>query len=336
MGIDGDRMNQLNQRISINYFVKITFLFFIFCGGNVKAKIPKNFSSERASFSVKFNDEISPYRVTGTFVLPNDVIDIEVIDSGTNQNYQLKISGGKLSQAANKKWRWQAPAQKGLYPLVISEKMTSDSITLNIFVMVPINEVKGEYLNCYRIGEYPKTALKNQKIYEPPAGFIEVTEETEQTFISPHFRLSQFICKQECDSLKYLVLQERLILKLELILEKVNEKGIACNTFHVMSGYRTPHYNQAIGNVKYSRHCWGDAADIFIDQNPQDDMMDDLNKDGKIDHKDAKVLYDIIDEMYGKPWYEKFIGGLGRYKKTTTHGPFVHIDVRGHRARWGD
>lgn len=329
-------MNQFNQRVCINCCLKIILLFFIFGGDNLTAKIPENFSPEKASFSVKFKDKISPYRAIGVFTLPNEILDLEVIDSGKNQNYQLKISGGKLKQTASKKWQWQAPGQKGLYPLVIHENTSSDSMMLNIFVMVPIEAVKGEYLNCFRIGEYPKTALKNLKIYEPPQGFIEVTTATEATFISPHFKLSQFLCKQDCDSLKYLVLDERLILKLELILEKVNEAGYACSTIHIMSGYRTPHYNQAIGNVKYSRHCWGDAADIFIDQNPKDEIMDDLNRDGKIDHKDAKVLYDIIDKMYGKPWYEKFIGGLGRYKKTTSHGPFVHIDVRGTRARWGD
>ena len=103
-----------------------------------------------------------------------------------------------------------------------------------------------------------------------------------------------------------------------------------------MSGYRTPYYNKAIGNVKYSRHIYGGAADIFIDENPKDNMMDDLNRDAKIDYKDAAVLYEIIDKLYGKPFYQGLVGGLARYEKTDCHGPFVHIDVRGRRARWGD
>jgi hypothetical protein len=329
-------MNQFNQRISINCILKFVVLFFILYWGDLNAGSPEKFSSQRASFSVKFKDEILPYRVMGVFVLPNEIVTLEVIDLGQNQNYQIKISNRNLNQINAKKWRWQAPAQKGLYPLIINQDGSSESITLNVFVMIPSKELKGEYLNCYRIGEYPKVALKNMQIYKPPKGFIEVSKELEGTLISPHFKLNQFLCKQECDSSRYLVLEERLILKLELILEKVNEKGYACNTFHIMSGYRTPHYNQSIGNVKYSRHCWGGAADIFIDENPKDNMMDDLNKDGKIDLKDAKVLYDIIDEMYSKPWYEIFVGGLGKYKKTASHGPFVHVDVRGYRARWRD
>jgi hypothetical protein len=62
--------------------------------------------------------------------------------------------------------------------------------------------------------------------------------------------------------------------------------------------------------------------------------MDDLNKDGKIDRRDADVLYEIIDKEYGKPYYERFIGGLGRYDWNDYHGPFVHVDVRGKRVRW--
>ena len=30
------------------------------------------------------------------------------------------------------------------------------------------------------------------------------------------------------------------------------------------------------GNVKYSQHVYGGAADIFIDENPKDEMMDDF------------------------------------------------------------
>jgi len=63
--------------------------------------------------------------------------------------------------------------------------------------------------------------------------------------------------------------------------------------------------------------------------------MDDLNGDGRIDWRDASILYKIIDDRYGIQSYTLFIGGLGRCKKTPAHGPFVHVDVRGRRSRWG-
>ena len=56
--------------------------------------------------------------------------------------------------------------------------------------------------------------------------------------------------------------------------------------------------------------------------------------DGKIDIKDADVLYRLFDAMAGEPWYRHFIGGLASYKANDYHGPFVHVDERGYRARW--
>jgi hypothetical protein len=294
------------------------------------------FSSEKAGFTVRFNDETSPYRVMSIFVLPLENLVIGVQDPGPGGPYSMETSDGIIIPGTAARWSWQAPDKPGLSFLRIIHPASHDSILLNVFVMVPYDRLQGEELNGYRFGKYPTIPLKQLPIYRPPRGFIEVTEENLETPVSPHFQLKDFICKQDGDYPKYLVLKEKLLLKLELILEKVNEQGISCRTFHIMSGYRTPYYNKLIGNVKYSRHLWGGAADIFIDENPEDGMMDDLNGDGQINFRDAGVLYDIIDRMYGKPWYQRFLGGLGRYEKSNNHGPFVHVDVRGFRARWGN
>lgn len=303
--------------------------FFLFMGS------ANGYNSEKAGFSVKFKDVTSPYKIISIFVLPEEEFTIETQQERGNNRYVMKTLSGKLLLEEVNKWRWQAPSEKGIYTIKISHDRSMDSITLNIFVMVPFSELKGEYLNGYRIGTYPNIPWRKLPIYKPPRGFIEITKENKETFISPHFKLKQFLCKQEGGYPKYVVMREKLLLKLELILEIVNEKGFQASTFNILSGYRTPYYNEVIGNVKYSRHQYGGAADIFIDENPRDGMMDDLNKDGRIDYRDAAILYNIIDELYGKPWYKPFIGGLGRYKKTAAHGPFVHIDVREFHARWG-
>jgi hypothetical protein len=202
--------------------------------------------------------------------------------------------------------------------------------------MVPLNRVEDGFLNGYRIGHYPTVALRQQPIYTPPRGLIEVTLENENTLVSPHFRLRQFLCKQDGDYPKYMVLDARLLTALELFLEKANAHGYQARTLTVMSGYRTPYYNRAIGNsTTYSRHVWGDAADIFIDENPKDGRMDDLNQDGEIDSHDAEVLYDLIESGYESRFQSLLVGGLARYRETSSHGPFVHVDVRGVTARWG-
>jgi hypothetical protein len=328
-------MNKYLRKIANLFRQKIRIIIFNILCLSIINGFAYDFAAGKATFSIKFKDEISPYRIIGVFVLPKEKLTIEALDPAKNGQYLLKSSISNINKIKENRWQWLVPQEKGLYQLIVQNTQTMDSIVMNIFVMVPYKELEGEYLNSYRIGQYPTIPLKQLPIYKPPKGFIEVTKENEDTYISPHFKLKQFLCKQVSNYPKYLVLRERLLLKLELILEKVNEKGYKCNSFHIMSGYRTPYYNKAIGDVKYSRHVYGGAADIFIDENPKDGMMDDLNKDGKINYKDAELIYDIIDGMYGKPWYEIFIGGLGRYKKTASHGPFVHVDVRGFRARWG-
>jgi len=294
------------------------------------------YNTGKADFSIKFKDELSSYRKMSVFVLPGEVLTFEILDTKQRIHYVLDSSAGSIKDFTPNKWRWISPLEKGLYILQFTHQESQDSITIHVFVMVPYDQLNGEYLNGYRIGNYPAFPSKQKSLYKFPKGFIEVTRKNEETYVSPHFKLKQFLCKQSSNYPKYIVLRERLILKLELILEHINKKGYKADTFHVMSGYRTPYYNQLIGNVKYSRHLFGGAADVFIDENPRDGAMDDLNKDGRINYLDAALVYNVIDELYGRPWYMMFVGGLGWYRKTASHGPFVHVDVRGFRARWGD
>jgi len=304
--------------------------------GTAIAQPPGDFSDGKVSFAVKVRGEVTEYRVLAVSVLPEAALSIQVVRPAGGDKYEATGPDGKLQATGESSWEWQAPAAKGLYPLTIRSVVRGETMRLNVFVIVPLSRVKDGSLNGYRIGAYPTVPLRGLKIYRPPRGFIEVTPDNIDTQVSPHFTLRQFLCKQAGDYPKYLILRERLLLKLELLLQQFNAAGYRAAGFQVMSGYRTPFYNRSIGNVKYSRHVYGGAADIFVDENPTDGAMDDLNKDGKIDVYDAAVLYDLIDGLYGKDSYERFVGGLGRYKKTASHPPFVHVDVRGFRARWGD
>jgi hypothetical protein len=296
----------------------------------------QTFSPQKPGFSITVNDIEIPFEIMSVFALPDKKLKIAVPKHYAAEEFHLYSPAGKIIPATSRHWDWRVPSKPGHYLLKIVNVDQQRAMSLNIFVMTPFDPKNGEYLNGFQIGKYPQFVFKKLGIYKPPRGFVEVTPQNEDTFVSPHFKLKQFLCKQDGGYPKYMVLREKLLLKLELILEKANEKGYRCDTFHIMSGYRTPYYNKAIGNVKYSRHIYGGAADIFIDENPKDGMMDDLNRDGKINYRDAAVLYRIIDELYGKKFYEPLLGGLARYKKTSSHGPFVHVDVRGRRARWGD
>jgi hypothetical protein len=110
--------------------------------------------------------------------------------------------------------------------------------------------------------------------------------------------------------------------------------GFAAKGLHVMSGYRTPQYNGpgGKGRAKFSRHTYGDAADVWLDDDG-DGQMDDLNRDGRVDTKDAEVLASAVERVEQRE--PELVGGYGVYRANRVHGPFVHIDVRGTPARWG-
>lgn len=222
---------------------------------------------------------------------------------------------------------WRSPAKAGNHNLIItSGEMTVAKIT--IFVLEPSTKIDERgFLGKYRIGKYPRNT---------PHGFIKLQKGEGRLAISPSFNVGQFLCKQQPRVWpKYLLVSEDNLHRLEVLLKDLNDKNITdANTFFIMSGYRTPFYNTAIGSAKFSRHMYGDAADIYIDTKPRDGVMDDINRDGKINKKDANYLYDHAQKLFITAESVQS-GGLGSYRANAVHGPFVHSDSRGNIARWG-
>jgi hypothetical protein len=291
------------------------------------------FNTKTASFAITFHDEISAYRDTAMVVMPGADVVFNAT-GGPPGDYAASTADGSLVQQGAHQWKWTAPNHPGTYLITFDGPARQDAIAVHAFAMVPATEVKGGMLNGYRIGEYP-VPLKGNPLYAPPPGFIEVTKENQDTKLSPHFTLKQFLCKEDTTKTfpKYVLFKERLPLKLEAVLERVNAMGFAVDTLHVMSAFRTPYYNHAIGDVPYSMHQWGSAADIYIDPLKQDRMAD-LNRDGRVDLQDSKTLSDEIERLLATKDYARFQGGMGIYPGTSAHPPFVHVDVRGTAARW--
>jgi hypothetical protein len=299
-----------------------------------RAKAAGSFDARTAEFSIAFKGETSAYRVASAFVMPGTTLAVEAVD-GPPGEYRFTADHGTFTAQTARAWKWKAPAAAGLYTLEIRGPGGKSEIALHVFVMVAASQVRNGVLNGYRIGRYPQKPLNGNPAYLPPPGFVEVTKKNEDTKLSPHFRLKQFLCKQDVSKSfpKYVVLEERLPLKLEAILAEVNDLGVKVDTLHVMSGYRTPFYNRAIGDVPYSTHQWGSAADVYVD--PEDEgRMEDLDGNHQVDVNDAKYLYDRIDELLVTKPFQRFQGGMGFYPGTLAHPPFVHVDVRGTKARW--
>jgi Peptidase M15 len=290
------------------------------------------FDSGRATFSITVNGLSIPYRVFAVYTMPGSTLEIRVPGAAGKD---AAITGDSRTAASESgTFRWTVRTSPGVEQLVVSSG--AERVRLNIFVMRPANSVRDGYLNGFRIGQYPAKPLHGNPVYLPPKGYVELNQETASLELSPHFSLSQFPSKQVPDEFpKYLVLRETLLIKLELLLEEINRRGIEADTLTIMSGYRTPYYNAAIGNVQYSRHVYGGAADIYVDVSPVDDVMDDLNGDGKSNYVDAQLLYTWANALFREPQNSHLAGGLGVYERNPAHGPFLHMDARGQRARWG-
>ena len=210
--------------------------------------------------------------------------------------------------------------------------------SINFITLLPFEDKVRGRLGDYRVGFWPEEKGRSRsEAYENPDGFVVVTPENQDLQVSEHFRLRDFLTHdQQGVWPKYLVLQEALVDKLELVITDLEAHGVAVSHMSVMSGFRTPQYNARGvgrgGRAKDSRHQFGDAADVFVDNN-EDGRMDDLNHDRRVDWRDAKVIVDAVERV--ERANPELAGGGGVYKATRAHGPFAHIDARGYRARWG-
>lgn len=289
---------------------------------------------EDAEFSLKINDIVMPYSVFSVFVMPNEAVEFEVLYAQSKRSYSFINDDSNATLTDTNRWQWRAPKKPGLTKVIIESPDKKQRMTINVFVKVPAGEVQGGKLKYYHIGHYPKPSqIKDSEHYIVPNGFVKVTPENENTKISPHFSLKEFVSKQRSKHPKYLFLQNKLLLKLEKIRKELILENIPVKNMVVMSGYRTPYYNKAIGNVKLSRHVFGDAADIFID-NDGDYRMDDINNDGKHSIGDAQAMAGIVESLAKRESFKGLLGGLGVYGPKSHRGAFIHVDTRGFKARW--
>jgi uncharacterized protein YcbK (DUF882 family) len=232
-----------------------------------------------------------------------------------------------------------APDQPGIYNLAVQIDQAMRQIdNLSVITLVPFSEKQAGKIGPYFLGNWPfeRGGKPKTPAYANPSGFIEVTPENENTYVSEHFRLRDFMTKGQANIWpKYLLLNPKLLDKLELTIQQLEASGHPVRRMTVMSGFRTPQYNHTGGNTEgranLSRHMYGDASDVFVD-NDGNGVMDDLNHDGRVDVGDAQVINDAVEKVERDN--PSLVGGVGVYSACCGHGPFAHIDVRGYRARW--
>lgn len=285
-----------------------------------------------AAFALRVGALVVPLRVMALAVLPGATVEIRR-DGPSGGPLSATAGSGRLLSAGPDAWKWTAPDRPGFHSVRFVSAQPVDTVQLTFMVARPATEVSNGSLNGYPIGAYRARPESMSAAYEPPRGFVEARPEDYDVMVSPNFRLGDFLCKAPGDP-RYLLVSPRLLVKLEALLAAVNQAGVSTPGLTVMSGYRTPAYNRAIGNTTdFSRHLWGDAADVYVDVDG-DGQMDDLNRDGRSDAGDARWLAGLVEGVMAAAELPMSPGGLAVYRRNAAHGPFLHLDARGYRARW--
>lgn len=262
-------------------------------------------------------------------VLPNEPIGLPMQFGGSTEGMRAQwiAFDGKANES---EMPWPnsgvvfAPSRPGSYWLAIKRGGIADTIgDLAFLVEHPMPNKMATGINGYHFGRWPKAA---EGIVPP--GFIEVTTRTSEFPLTPHLSMDDFVVHDGQDAFpKYLHVREPLLDKLELVIAEIAAmRGVspAMVKLNVASGFRSPAHNGELsGSAQDSRHMYGDAADVAID----------VNGDGKLTEIDARLVASAAEIVERK--HRDLVGGIGLYFTMEGEGwPYVHIDVRGHRARW--
>jgi uncharacterized protein YcbK (DUF882 family) len=234
---------------------------------------------------------------------------------------------------------FRAPQHPGIYKVAVGlGQITRPVRDLSVITLVPFEQKTRGRIGTYMLGSWPYETggTPRSARYANPSGFIEVTLENRDTHVSEHFRLRDFLTKDQGNVWpKYLLLDPKLLDKLELTIQELKRQGYDVKRMTVMSGFRTPRYNHSGGNTagraNLSRHIYGDAADVFVD-NDQNGWTDDVDRDGKVTLRDTEIVSRAAEKVERE--HPSLVGGIGTYSACCGHGPFTHVDVRGYRARW--
>ncbi len=219
------------------------------------------------------------------------------------------------------------PPKAGFYRLALLKSGQQRQVEgLTLAVLVPFEEKEGGMLRGYRIGTYLAERIRGKT--PPPEGFLEITPADVEISITRHLKVGDFLNHDQPGVWpSYAAVNPKLLDKLELVIAEIarwhGANAVANIEIDVHSGFRAPAHNRRIRRAaRDSQHQYGDAADVAID----------ANGDGKITAMDSRMVGLAVEIVELK--HPDLVGGLGIYTTGHSSTNYVHIDVRGRRARW--
>jgi hypothetical protein len=261
--------------------------------------------------------------------MPGDSVTLGVLpdSSWRTDSLEWSLSTGSPRRCLGASAGWRAPRGHGIFDLTVTD---GDRIQ-QYAIVVPVESCRWRTttLNSFPVGSYGDGTTREHN----PEYFIELHPADMERRLTTHLTLGQFLCHTEGNFPQYMVLQLSLLDKLEAVLAEVQKDYPEPLCIVSISGFRTPSYNARIGNeTSFSQHLYGGAADVWFDAFPANDLIEDLDRNKRVDVFDGEHLVAATRRVEARG--EARIGGVSAYRWTNTHGPFVHIDVRGSSATW--
>ena len=267
-----------------------------------------------------------------TFAMPSQEISypLDVHGDPTSLEYAWQRVGDTALTTRAKPLtgaRVVVPTKAGFYNLALvkdDQRRVVEGLTLA--VLVPFEEKEGGMLRGYRIGTYLSERVRGKT--PVPEGFLEITAADTAIPITGRLRVGDFLNHDQKGVWpSYAAVNPKLLDKLELVIAEIarwhGDQAVVNISVDVHSGFRTPDRNRRIRRAaKDSQHQYGDAADVAID----------ANGDGKLTAMDSRMVGLAVEIVELK--HPNLIGGLGIYTSGHASTNYVHIDVRGRRARW--
>lgn len=200
--------------------------------------------------------------------------------------------------------------------VVLGEEQIEE--VLGQFESLPFKELPSSYKENTLSDHAPYNKMLSNSTY-----YLVPSNEIYKRIVGP-YRIRNFMPKDasyksgkdRIDGKIVWLVDKRVLKKLLQLQNMLVEGGYDGNAFAVVNGYRHPAYNKKVGGASQSRHILGQAIDISIR---------DINRDGRINKADKKIVLELLDKKIIKSF-----GGLGLYPNSQS----VHLDTRGYRARW--
>jgi hypothetical protein len=282
--------------------------------------------------------------------------------SSRSTDYRWRVPFGKVQRFGENQIEWLAPTRPGHYPIECeiesqgklsyaagdaegrSRELPAVRASTTFHFLVPYEfDAEGQgVIEGSPIGVYPNENAKEVKAviadhrdrYRAPRWFVAVTSATRELFVSDHFRLREFVPSAPKDATTFFPYNANLCRALEAVVADLKTSETAEPHLRILRGFVSPYEAERLRRagarlLTWNRYQYGDGVLVVANDNASE-KMGDLNRDGKVDVRDAEKLARVINGVQKRLGLPGWSGVYAeRPDKTLPETPMVGFDVRG-------